>query len=148
MTLMTMLLAIIFIIVIMMSLTASCSTASPYYADNIFQKHSTFESFSNNSTVLDYSSKGDNKAMDTYKPHLIQSPPSECKKNPGLNGLYCDPNVPLNPIDKFGNTEGKADCTDNLGLTRSTGGLCLSEQQKLLFSTRGGNSTCNVEVGH
>ena len=79
MTLMTMLLAIIFIIVIMMSMTASCSTASPYYADNIFQKHSTFESFSNNSTVLDYSSKGDNKAMDTYKPHLIQSPPSECK---------------------------------------------------------------------
>jgi hypothetical protein len=129
-------------------LLVSCNSASPYYADTIFQKHSNFENFANNTNDLDYSSKEDNAAMDTYKPFLISTPAAECKTMYGFTGLFCGPTTAGNPIDKFGNTEGKLDCKDNSGLSNSKGGLCLSDEQKRLLSTRGGNITNrNSEIG-
>jgi hypothetical protein len=148
MTFYAILISIIFILVIASTLMVSCNAASPYYADTIFQKHSNFENFANNANKLDYSSKEDNSAMDTYKPFLISTPAAECKTMYGFNGLFCGPTTPLNPIDKFGNTQGKIDCTDNSGLSNSQGGLCLSDTQKQLLSTRGGNITIrNSEIG-
>ena len=139
MTFYSILLVIIFILVIASTLMVSCNAASPYYADTIFQKHSTVESFVNNANKLDYSSKVDNGSMDTYKPFLISNSASECKTIDGIDGLFCGPTTPLNPIDKFGNTEGKLDSKESSGLSNSKGGLILSDEQKKLLSTRGGN---------
>jgi hypothetical protein len=148
MTFYSILLSIIFILVIASTLMVSCNSASPYYADTIFQKHSKFENFANNANTLDYSSKDDHAAMDTYKPFLISTPAAECKTMYGFNGLFCGPTTPLNPIDKFGNTEGKIVNKDSSGLSNSKGGLSLSDEQKKLLSTRGGNITFpNSDIG-
>jgi hypothetical protein len=137
----------IFIFVIVSSLFVTCNSASPYYMDTIFQKFSKFESFSPAS--IDYSSRDNNSPMDTYKQYLIQTPPAECTKIYGFNGLFCKPGHAGDHLDMFAGTEGKLDCTENSGLSNSKGGLCLSPEQKRLLATRGGNITLrNDEIGH
>ena len=137
----------IFIFVIVSSLFVTCNSASPFYMDTIFQKFSKFESFASGS--VDYSSSDKNAPMDTYKQFLIQSPPAECKKIYGFNGLFCKPSDAVDHLDMFADTEGKVDCTDNSGLSNSRGGLCLSPEQKRLLASRGGNVTVrNDEIGH
>lgn len=130
---------IVFILVICSALFVSCNNASPYYMDTIFQKHSGFEGFANNTNTLDYSSKANNGAMDTYKPFLIENQSAECKKVYGFSGLFCEPNNVNNPLDKFSGVKGKLDCKDSSGLSNSQGGLCLTDEHKRMLSTRGGN---------
>jgi hypothetical protein len=137
----------IFIFVIVSSLFVTCNSAAPFYMDTIFQKFSKFESFASGST--DYSSRDSNAPMDTYKQFLIQTPPAECKKIHGFNGLFCKPSDAVDHLDMFADAEGKVDCTDNSGLSNSRGGLCLTPEQKRLLATRGGNVTLrNDEIGH
>jgi hypothetical protein len=125
----TLFLVIIFILVICSSLFVSCNAVSPIYMDTVFKKHAEFENFENNS-------------MNEYAKHLIVSQDSGCKKVHGMNGLFCSPlSTDVDNLDKFADAEGKLSCTDNSGLSNSRGGLCLSEEHKLLLSTRGGNST-------
>ena len=137
----------IFIFVIVSSLFVTCNSAAPFYMDTIFQKFSKFEGFRLGST--DYSSNDNHTPMDTYKQFLIQTPPAECKKIYGFNGLFCKPSDAVVHLDMFADAEGKVDCTDNSGLSNSRGGLCLSSEQKRLLATRGGNVTLrNDEIGH
>mgnify|MGYP003992311707 CR=1 FL=1 len=125
----TLFLVIIFILVICSSLFVSCNAVSPIYMDTVFKKHSEFENFEN-STINEYSK------------HMIVPEEAGCKKVHGMNGLFCSPlSTAVDNLDKFADTEGKLSCTDNSGLSNSRGGLCLSEEHKLLLSTRGGNST-------
>lgn len=129
MSMLTLFLAIIFILVIGSSLFVSCNAVSPIYMDTVFKKHSEFENFEN-STINEYSK------------HMIVPEEAGCKKVHGMNGLFCSPlSTAVDNLDKFANAEGKLNCTDNSGLSNSRGGLCLSEEHKLLLSTRGGNST-------
>ena len=128
MTKFTMFLAIIFILVICSSLFVSCNSVSPIYMDTVFQKHSDFENFENNS-------------MNEYAKHLIVSPEGGCKKVHGINGLFCAPSDVADNLDKFADAEGKLECKDTSGLSNSRGGLCLSDEHKRLLSTRGGNSS-------
>jgi hypothetical protein len=129
----TMFLAIIFILVICSSLFVSCNSVSPIYMDTVFQKHSNFENFENNS-------------MNEYAKHLIVPPEGGCKKVHGINGLFCAPSDVADHLDKFADAEGKLECKDNSGLSNSRGGLCLSDEHKRLLSTRGGNSTNGISA--
>ena len=128
MTMFTMFLAIIFILVICSSLFVSCNSVSPIYMDTVFQKHSNFENFENNS-------------MNEYAKHLIVPPTDGCKKVHGINGLFCAPSDVADHLDKFADAEGKLECKESSGLSNSRGGLCLSDEHKRLLSTRGGNSS-------
>ena len=129
MSMITMFLAIIFILVISSSLFVSCNAVSPIYMDTVFKKHSEFENFENNS-------------MNEYSKHMIIPQDSGCKKVHGMNGLFCSPlSTAVDNLDKFANAEGKLNCTDNSGLSNSRGGLCLTDDHKRLLTTRGGNST-------
>lgn len=129
MSMITLFLVIIFILVICSSLFVSCNAVSPIYMDTVFKKHSEFENFEN-STINEYSK------------HMIVPEEAGCKKVHGMNGLFCSPlSTAVDNLDKFADAEGKLSCTDNSGLSNSRGGLCLSEEHKLLLSTRGGNST-------
>lgn len=132
MTMFTMFLAIIFIFVICSSLFVSCNSVSPIYMDTVFQKHSKFENFENNS-------------MSEYKNHLINPSDNTCKTVHGINGLFCAPSNVADNLDKFANAEGKLDCKESSGLSNSKGGLCLSDEHKRLLSTRGGNFIANKE---
>jgi hypothetical protein len=127
MTMITVFLAVIFILVICSSLFISCNAVSPIYMDTVFKKHSEFENFENNT-------------MNEYAKHLIVPQENGCKKVHGMNGLFCAPSNEADNLDKFADAEGKLDCKDNSGLSNSRGGLCLTEQHKRLLSTRGGNS--------
>lgn len=52
-------------------------------------------------------------------------------------------------IDSFSNTKGSVDCIgDSNSLFNSMGGLCLSDAQKKLLQTRGGNLVgCDSTIG-
>ena len=129
MSMLTLFLAIIFILVIGSSLFVSCNAVSPIYMDTVFKKHSEFENFEN-STINEYSK------------HMIVPEEAGCKKVHGMNGLFCSPlSTAVDNLDKFANAEGKLNCTDNSGLSNSRGGLCLTDDHRRLLSTRGGNST-------
>ena len=136
MTMITVFLAVIFILVICSSLFVSCNAVSPIYMDTVFKKHSDFENFENNS-------------MNEYSKHMIVSQEAGCKKVHGMNGLFCSPlSSDVDNLDKFADAEGKLSCTDNSGLSNSKGGLCLTDDHRRLLSTRGGNSTgCNAPEG-
>jgi hypothetical protein len=130
MSMLTLFLAIIFILVICSSLFVSCNTVSPIYMDTVFKKHSDFENFENN-------------ISNEYSKHLIVSQEAGCKKVHGMNGLFCSPlSNDVDNLDKFADVEGRLSCTDNSGLSNSKGGLCLTDDHRRLLSTRGGNSTC------
>lgn len=130
MSMLTLFLAIIFILVICSSLFVSCNTVSPIYMDTVFKKHSDFENFENN-------------ISNEYSKHLIVSQEAGCKKVHGMNGLFCSPlSNDVDNLDKFADAEGRLSCTDNSGLSNSKGGLCLTDDHRRLLSTRGGNSTC------
>jgi hypothetical protein len=145
-TLFNVLIIILFILVIVSASMLSCSNFQPHHADNVFKKHSDVEGFANNRDMLDYSSKGDNKMVDTNKQYLMNQPNAECKKVFGFDGLYCTPENSGNKLDKIGSSQGSAKCVGkSSGLSNSLGGLCLDDNQKKLLSTRGGNMTAESD---
>tara|TARA_B100000123_G_C25688980_1_gene409898 strand:- start:130 stop:435 length:306 start_codon:yes stop_codon:yes gene_type:complete len=63
------------------------------------------------------------------------------KKVEGFEGLKPSLYSEEKEIDSFSKTKGSIACIgDSSGLHNSLGALCLSEQQKNLLSTRGGNA--------
>lgn len=111
----------------------------PYVPVNLFPKQFAYEGFAQ----MDYSSASTNASMDTYKSFLIDSAQSgDCKKLHGFNGLFCQPLVADKKIDMFVDTPGSMSCSGtSSGLTNSKGGVCLTEAQKTMLMTRGGNQT-------
>ena len=145
MTLLNILVIILFVLLIVTVTTASCANFKPHSADTVFEKHSKFEVFANNGQLLDYSNKDSNKMVDTNKQYLIK-PEAECKKIFGFDGLYCSPKEESVKIDTIGTSEGNAKCVGkSSGLSNSMGGLCLSDNQKKLLATRGGNMTAESD---
>jgi|UniRef100_A0A6C0AUB8 hypothetical protein len=138
-TLCCILCGVIFIIIVG-SLFAG-STYVPYSPNSLFTREYPYEGFGGMTT--DYSSAASHNAMDSYKSYLIDSSQGgDCKKVHGFNGLFCSPGVADNKIDLFAGTEGKLSCSvGSSGLSNSKGSLCLTEQQKQLLSSRGGNQT-------
>ena len=137
---------VLFVLILSSATMVSCANFKPHYADNVFEKHSQFEGFKNNNQMLDYSSKEQHAAMDTNKQHLIATPPAECKKVFGFDGLFCSAKDGPDAVDKIGSAKGRRECVGkSSGLTNSMGGLCLDENQVKLLSTRGGNMSSDVE---
>jgi hypothetical protein len=68
----------------------------------------------------------------------------------GFKGLYAAPYGKDAPIDPLYNQMGDPKClSQSSGYTDSKGGLCLSNDVKKLFLTRGGNqSGAQAQIGH
>ena len=113
----------------------------PYRPTNLFSNQYPYEGYANMGT--DYSSSSTNGAMDSYTSFLIDgSKAGNCKKVYGFDGLFCEPGVAGNKIDSFSDTPGSLSCFGkSSGLTNSKGSLCLTDEQKMMLSTRGGNQT-------
>ena len=115
----------------------------PYVPANLFPKQFPYEGFTGIGT--DYSSASTHASMDTYKSFLIDSAGAstgDCNKLHGFNGLFCQPLVADKKIDMFVDTPGSLSCIGtSSGLTNSKGGICLTEAQKTMLSSRGGNQT-------
>tara|TARA_Y100000022_G_C13205243_1_gene354713 strand:- start:496 stop:975 length:480 start_codon:yes stop_codon:yes gene_type:complete len=144
----------LFVFIILSSTALSCSKFQPHYADSIFQKHGKFEGFHDKAQTLGYAKKDDHSALDNHDMHLMESDKTSsekvanyCKNVFGFHGLYCDPSKDDAVIDVIGKTKGTPDCVGrSSGLSKSTGGLCLNENQINLLKTRGGNMSTGEEI--
>jgi hypothetical protein len=127
-------------LIIVTSLFSGCGYV-PYVPTNLFSHQYPYEGYANMGT--DYSSNPGHGTMDSYNSFLIDgSKAGNCKKVYGFDGLFCEPGVADNKIDSFADTPGSLSCFGkSSGLTNSKGSLCLTDTQKTLLSTRGGNQT-------
>jgi hypothetical protein len=100
------------------------------------------EGFSGSSKPIEYTSYPSNKSMDFNNNKDIVPSNEQCFKIKGQNGLVCSPSSPTtnNPTDTFSQSSGSPDC-QSYGLMNSKGYVCLNENQKKLYTTRGGNAT-------
>jgi len=91
---------------------------------------------------LDYSSYPQNTSIDSYTGSLVGGNSNlECKRVWGYNGLYCTPDKASAAMyDPFYNTSSSMTC-DGSGLHKSSGNVCMNDQQLKLLTTRGGNAT-------
>lgn len=118
------LITVVFILVILLSTTFSCSNYIPYNTD---VNMSSFESFSNvvNSDNLEHE-----KSTSIF----------------GFDGLFNVPTNVNNEIDTISVSKGSTDCLGNsCGLTNSLGGLCLTPAQQNSIKSRGGNAVANIK---
>lgn len=100
-----------------------------------------FESFKEEDKKNVYSTYPDNNTLDSYSRWEINSDKKPCYKVNGVSGLVCSPTgEPVNPKDIYSEAKGSLDC-ESYGLTNSKGFLCLNDQQKQLYTTRGGNAS-------
>lgn len=146
----TVVIAFVAFIIIILSTVCGCSRYVPYSADTIFSKEYPYEGFTSTHHATEYSTANGNAAVDSYKSFLIGADADSCKKIYGFDGLYCKPFVADSKIDLFSDTKGSTSCVgSSSGLTNSQGGLCLSDAQKQLLVTRGGNqSGAQSQIGH
>ena len=144
----------LFIFIILSATSLSCTKFQPHSAESIFQKHGEFEGFHDKSQTIGYSKKDDHTPLDNHDMHLMESNVTGaekvvnyCKNVFGFHGLYCDPSKDEDVIDVIGKTKGTPDCVSrSRGLSKSTGGLCLNENQINLLKTRGGNMSTGEET--
>ena len=144
----------LFIFIILSATSLSCSKFQAHSAESIFQKHGEFEGFQDKSQTIGYSKKDDHSPLDNHDMHLMESNitggdkiVNYCKNVFGFHGLYCDPSRNEDIIDVIGKTKGSSECVGrSSGLSKSTGGLCLNENQINLLKTRGGNMSTGEET--
>jgi hypothetical protein len=129
-------------VIVILSLTCSCMKYVPYSEDTIFAKQFPYEGFTSNHPPLEYTTTPGQTSIDSYQSFSIDPTVSDCKRVYGFDGLYCKPYVADNIINPFAETKGSAQCTGkSSGLSNSQGGLCLTDNQKNLLATRGGNAS-------
>lgn len=140
-----MILAIILFILIIVTSVYSCCSFEPYKSDNVFENLAKYEGYENMETP---SSLVQNVTGSLVTPPEIKNTDENFKVE-GFEGLQPSVYNKNEEIDSFSKTEGSLTCTtDNFGLQNQHGGLCLSEEQKSLLRTRGGNATGPaVQVG-
>lgn len=144
----------LFVFIILSATSLSCTKFQPHSAESIFQKHSDFEGFHDKAQTIGYAKKDDYSPLDNHNMNLIEPENTSeekvvnyCKNIFGFHGLYCDPTKEDAVIDVIGKTKGSSECVGkSSGLSKSTGGLCLNENQINLLKTRGGNMSTGEEI--
>lgn len=108
------------------------------------------EGFTNvKNSSIEYTTYSSHESIDSNSNnYIVKSNDQQCFKIEGQNGLACSPNVvSANPIDYFSQAKGSLTC-QSYGMSNSKGFLCLNEDQKRLYTTRGGNATGgNGDIG-
>lgn len=135
---------VLFILVIFFATCDSCHSVKSY---NHYPNESMFEGFSELPGVI---------SNPEYVPASVGQPPSveSSAEGPlsvfGFKGIYAAPYGKDAPIDPLFNQKGDNKCVgQSSGYSDSKGGLCLSNDVKKLFMTRGGNqSGAQMQIGH
>jgi len=140
----------VIIIVLVLSIAGALLLNSQHYVPanemntfthNYPYKSEGFETFKESDKQNEYSSYPDNNALDSYSRWEINREKKPCYKVNGVDGLVCSPTgEPANPKDIYSEAKGSLDC-QSYGLTNSKGFLCLNEEQKKMYTTRGGNAS-------
>lgn len=140
-------------ILIFFSLSLNTQNYVPANQMNVFTNNHPYnsesEGFNNKEgeATTNYSTFPENKSTDSYSKWDIAPDSKECYKINGIGGLVCSPeNIPCNPKEIYSDAKGSLDC-ESYGLMNSKGFLCLDENQKKLYTTRGGNATGGIDIG-
>lgn len=115
-----------FILFVIIALSLSMPTVSPYHKDSLFSHEFPYEGFS--SYVSDVKSK--------------ETEPSIVKKVEGFEGLQSSPLNSSQTIDIFSGFSGNNNCTPS-SYSNSKGYLCMDANATKLLLTRGGNASGN-----
>ena len=138
----TILVAIVFLVVMFLSLWFSVTPYVPYSPDTLFSQQYPYEGFSQ----LAYTTTSNNSPLDdTYLLRSITPQPVDCKKVGGFSecGVFCNPSSPEQQVDIYSCTDSNKECIGNSsGLSNSKGALCLNANHIKLLQTRGGNASC------
>lgn len=138
---------LITVVLALLTISALMMNAQIYVPANeadVFTKNFPYnESFTNlkeTSKSTEYGTYGNNSATDSLNQFNITPTASQCYKVGGVSGLVCSPgSTASNPKDIYSEAKGSTEC-HSYGLMNSKGYLCLSEEQKKLYVTRGGNA--------
>jgi hypothetical protein len=133
---------VIIVVLGLLTLSALMMNAQIYVPANeadVFTKNFPYnESFEGKST--EYGTYGNNTTNDSLNQLNITPTANQCYKVGGVSGLVCSPDSNTsNPKDIYSQAKGSVEC-HSYGLMNSKGYLCLNEEQKMLYTTRGGNA--------
>lgn len=115
--------ALVLALIAVFATSCGCYNVVPYSKNSLFKHESLFEGLENEKSTEEESEEG-----------------SEEKKVEGFEGLMPAPFSESKLLDPFFKAESKPDCQGS-GLTKGSGGLCLTPELKILLQTRGKNST-------
>ena len=137
--------AVMLLLVIGFSSCSNCQKFVPYSPSDVLHTKFTKEGFSG----IPYSSYPENTSVDeaiaASNSFTSNSLNASSSLSPvrlwGFSGLYSSPDNDK-PIDMFGPTPGSLQCFNrSFGLAKSTGPLCVNQEQYALLTTRGGNQS-------
>ena len=132
----------ILIILLFFTVFASCTHVVPYSREGIFTNMYPYEE---GFTDTEYTTYPNNKSIDSYTNYDIVK--SNDNKYVGFNGLLSNINdTNMNPVDIYSQAQGEPSCK-SYSLSNSRGYLCLNDEQVRLLTTRGGNSTGDMQIG-
>ena len=151
---------VILVVIVIMTSSAGCSVL-PYSQDTLFSKQFNYEGmeplsgsdFSVSDNALGNASpKPDKKKPEPNKKKpevqswsewiLGKSAPKkeDAKKVEGFESLMPAPYAESKVLDRFSHVPAGPQCVgQSSGLSNSLGGLCLTEEDRIILTTRGGN---------
>ena len=140
---------ILILVVIVFVFSSTGSTFVPYSRDTLFSREYPYEGMCSAPASAALSAepkKAEAPGMMDYMKSWVPgfasaAPTTEAKKVEGF-ALQPAPFADNELIDRYSQTPASAECVgQSSGYSKSTGGLCMSEEDKRLLSTRGGNAT-------
>ena len=94
---------------------------------------------------LDYSSYPYTTILDSTNQLSLVQTPGSCKKINGISGIFCHGEKRDAGIDPLANNTSNMSC-EYSGMTKSGGNVCLTPEQRKLYTTRGGNSVNDSQI--
>jgi hypothetical protein len=142
---------VVLLVVLLFTLFSSSKKFQPYVKHSPFQTlHSNVEGYSG-MRRQEYTTYPENQTIDSMNAFSIQDTTGKqnCKKVFGFSSLLCNPEGPENSFDSYSLEKGDISCIGkSSGMSKSTGALCMSDQQLGLLRTRGGNAvTGDATIG-
>ena len=133
----TILISLALLIVIIMSLSSSCSVL-PYRIESKTLPESPYEGFR---SIIEYTTYPNNESIDSYKSKDIEkSEDGGLRRLKGFDGLVPSPNSNEQPLDIYSQATSSPTCK-SYGYMNSRGFLCLDNEQIRLLRSRGGNAS-------
>lgn len=143
--------AAVLLLVIAFSSCSNCQKFVPYSENNPWSSTSSYHEGMTTHKPIQYSTYPDNTSVDVLDAlHVSNSTTAQgsgAVQGSGVrlwgfgSNLYSSADNEK-PIDIFGPTPGSVQCINrSFGLAKSTGPLCITDEQYKLLTTRGGSAT-------
>lgn len=144
--------AVVLFLVIAFSSCSNCQKFVPYAENNLWSSTSSYhEGMTSYQKPIQYSTYPNNTSVDVLDAlnvaNTTTAQGSGAVQSPGVrlwgfgSNLYSGTDNDK-PIDIFGPTPGSTQCVNrSFGLSKSTGPMCITDEQYKLLTTRGGSAS-------